>query len=105
MVQETTSLTREAQRLEKAAEVLKTIAHPVRLEVLNLLELYKELTVSGIQEHLSVSIEQSMLSHHLIKMKDKGVLLSQKSGVSVVYRLAEPNITKIFSCMEMCSIF
>ncbi len=105
MAQETTSLIREVQRLEKAAEVLKTIAHPVRLEVLNLLELYKELTVSGIQERLSVPIEQSMLSHHLIKMKDKGVLLSQKNGVSVAYRLAEPNITKIFSCMEMCSIF
>lgn len=105
MTQETTTLLREAQRLEKAAEILKTIAHPVRLEVLNLLELYKELTVSAIQEKLSVSIEQSMLSHHLIKMKDKGVLASSKSGVSVVYRLAEPNITRIFTCMESCSIF
>lgn len=105
MLQETTSLTRDALRLEKAADILKTIAHPVRLEVINLLDLYKELTVSGIQERLSVSIEQSMLSHHLIKMKDKGVLQSQKSGVSVVYRLAEPNIIRIFSCMETCSIF
>lgn len=101
----TVTLLREAQRLEKAAEILKTIAHPVRLEVLNILETYTELSVSEIQEKLSVSIEQSMLSHHLIKMKDKGILTSQKNGVSVVYRLAEPNITKIFVCMESCSIF
>ncbi|HRK60158.1 MAG TPA: metalloregulator ArsR/SmtB family transcription factor, partial [Candidatus Kapabacteria bacterium] len=92
MTTATVPLIREAQRLEKAAEILKTIAHPVRLEVLNMLETYRELSVSDIQEKLSITIEQSMLSHHLIKMKDKGILTSQKNGVSVVYRLAEPNI-------------
>ena len=79
MTTATVPLIREAQRLAKAAEILKTIAHPVRLEVLNILETYRELSVSDIQEKLSVTIEQSMLSHHLIKMKDKGILASQKT--------------------------
>ncbi len=99
------TLLREAQRLEKAADILKTIAHPVRLEILDILEIYGELGVSEIQEKLSVSIEQSMLSHHLIKMKDKGILTSSKKGVSVVYRLVDTNITRIFVCMEGCSLF
>lgn len=104
---ETTQITllREVQRLEKAAEILKTIAHPVRLEILDILEVYGELSVSEIQEKLSVNIEQSLLSHHLIKMKDKGILASSKKGASVEYRLVDPNITRIFVCMEGCSLF
>lgn len=99
------SLLRDAQRLEKAADILKTIAHPVRLEMLDILEVFGELPVSEIQSRLSVGVEQPMVSHHLIKMKDKGILLSSKKGVSVSYRLADPNITRIFTCMEDCSLF
>ncbi len=92
----------DVKTLNKVADILKTIAHPVRLSILEALEGNPELTVSSLIEH--TGIEQSLLSHHLIKMKDKGVLKSQKEGKNVIYSLEDPHILSIFECMEKCSI-
>jgi ArsR family transcriptional regulator len=91
-------------KLIKIAEVLKTIGHPVRIEILSLLESHERLTVNEIQEKISVEIEQSMLSHHLIKMKDKGVLKCEKEGLYVFYSLKEPNISGLLDCMSNCKL-
>lgn len=93
-----------AGKLAKIAEVLKTIGHPVRIEILSLLESNERMTVNDIQEKISSDIEQSMLSHHLIKMKDKGVLKCEKEGLYVYYSLKEPNITGLLDCMSNCKL-
>ncbi|MEM6805333.1 MAG: metalloregulator ArsR/SmtB family transcription factor [Bacteroidota bacterium] len=86
--------------LERMAEVLKTIAHPVRLDILELLEVEKALTVSDIQEKLGQEVATSMLSHHLIKMKDKGILTSEKKGKYIFYQIKDRHILQIFDCMQ-----
>ena len=91
------------QKLSKVAEILKAISHPVRLEILEILEVHESLTVSEIREILAPEVEQSMLSHHLIKMKDKGILHSTKNGKYISYQITEPHILNIFDCMENCN--
>ena len=54
------------EKLERVAKILKTISHPVRLEILEVLEMEEPLTVSTIRERIKTEVEQSMLSHHLI---------------------------------------
>lgn len=90
-----------AEKLERVAEVLKTIAHPVRLSILEVLQIHDRLTVSELKE--KTNTEQSLLSHHLIKMKDKGVLKANREGKNIFYELADKHITNIFDCMENCS--
>jgi ArsR family transcriptional regulator len=90
------------EKLEKMAEVLKTIAHPVRLEIIEILEEYNTLSVTEIQQKLN--IEQSLLSHHLTKMKDKGILSSQRDGKNLYYSISLKNIETIFDCMGQCKI-
>lgn len=92
------------ERLLRIADVLKTIGHPVRLEVLRVLEAEEPLSVGEIQERIKLETEQSLLSHHLIKMKDKGVLLCEKRGMNVYYRMKDRHILNMFDCMENCSI-
>ena len=58
-----------AEQVIRVAEILKTIGHPVRLEILEALEEKEPLSVSEIQEKINLVTEQSLLSHHLIKMK------------------------------------
>jgi len=89
------------EKLERVAEVLKTIAHPVRLSILEVLQNYGRLTVSDLKE--KTQTEQSLLSHHLIKMKDKGVLKANRQGKNIYYELADTQVTKIFDCMENCN--
>ena len=40
------------------------------------------------------------MSHHLTKMKDNGVLTSQKQGKQVFYSIANRNLMNIFNCLE-----
>ncbi len=91
------------EHLETVAHILKTISHPVRLQVLEILEEEEPLTVSVIREKLTIKVEQSMLSHHLIKMKENGILKSTKEGKHIFYRIHDRQILKIFDCMENCN--
>ncbi|MEZ5009356.1 MAG: metalloregulator ArsR/SmtB family transcription factor [Chitinophagales bacterium] len=91
-------------KIQKIAEVLKTIGHPLRLKILEILEQEEPLCVSDIKERLPITAEQSLLSHHLIKMKDKGVLNSEKRGMHVYYSIHDRQILNIFNCLENCSI-
>ena len=93
-----------SKQINKVAEILKTIGHPVRLMILEALEIKEPLTVTEIQEKLNSGTEQSLLSHHLIKMKDRGILKCDKQGMNVLYSLEDRNILKIFKCMESCRL-
>lgn len=92
------------EKLEHVAHILKTIAHPVRLEVLTVLEKQEPLSVSDILSEIDMEVEQSLLSHHLVKMKDRGLLKSVKVGKYIKYSLIDRNVLTIFDCMENCSL-
>ena len=63
------------EKLEIAAGMLKSLAHPMRIAILNLLEGGKEMTVTEIHELLGM--EQAAASHHLGILKGKGTLFTQ----------------------------
>jgi Predicted transcriptional regulators len=88
------------EQLENAANMLKAIAHPVRIAILNYLEDGKKLTVTEIYEMLN--IEQSTTSHHLGILKDKGVLASKREGKNTYYFLKHNNLANIIDCVSKC---
>lgn len=79
-----------------AAEVLKAVAHPIRLQVVELLEA-GEMCVGRISEALHE--KQAITSQQLNIMKDKGILASRREGTKVFYRLENQNITQVLSCI------
>ncbi len=87
-------------QLEKAANMLKAIAHPMRIAILSYLEEGKKLTVTEIHELLN--IEQSTTSHHLGILKDKGVLSSKRDGKNTYYFLKHSNLRQIVECVSEC---
>ncbi len=93
----------EQEKLEKTAYVLKCLAHPMRLGIIDLLEQHDRLSVSQLQEVLQ--IEQSLLSHHLSNMRDKGILNTQRQGKNVLYFLSDASITSIITCIQGCKAF
>ena len=88
------------ENLEKAAIMLKAIAHPLRLSIVGALEDGKKLTVSEI--HKQLGIEQSTASHHLGILKDRGVLSSKRDGKNTWYYLKHDNLKTILSCVSSC---
>lgn len=100
MVAEANDIKINKEKYEKAAYILKAVAHPTRLAIIQLLEIQDNLTVNEICETLEC--EQSLISHHLINMKLRGILKSQKDGLNVYYSLKQREITKLLSCIENC---
>lgn len=88
-------------QLEKASNMLKAIAHPLRIAILNHLDNGKKLTVTEIHELLN--IEQSTTSHHLGILKDKGVLASHREGKNTYYYLKHDNLASIVDCVSKCA--
>lgn len=91
-------------KLQRVAKILKTIAHPVKLEILEVLEAEEPLDVSTICSRIDSVCEISMMSHHLSKMKDNGIVSSEKRGKQVFYRIADRQLLSIFDCMENCKM-
>jgi len=89
------------EQLEKAANMLKAIAHPVRISILNLLEEGAKLTVSEI--HTRLNIEQSTTSHHLGILKDKDILSSKRDGKNTYYFLKYDQLSRVIECISECS--
>ncbi len=81
---------------EQVAEVLKAVAHPVRLQIIELLET-KEMCVGDIVEALGG--KQAITSQQLNMMKDKGVLECRRDGTKVFYRIENKNVIKLLHCM------
>ncbi len=90
----------EAEKLERIAYILKTVAHPIRLGIVHILEQHPELSVSEICRILGS--EQSLTSHHLQNMRLKGILASKRKGRSILYSLKERDISLIIECLENC---
>lgn len=88
------------ERLENVANMLKAIAHPMRIAILDMLDNGKRMTVSEI--HQQLGIEQATASHHLGILKDKGVLSSKRDGKNTYYYIKHENFSKMLECVSGC---
>ena len=92
----------ESDKIEKAASMLKVLAHPKRLAIIDLLGKEDKLTVTEIYQYLN--LPQAIASQHLITLKDKGVLTSSKVGTKIFYSLSVPKLTDVIDCLEECCL-
>jgi len=88
------------ESLEKASAMLKAIAHPVRISIVGALEDGKKMTVTEI--HKLLGIEQAAASHHLVILKDRGVLASKREGKNTWYFLKHENLKTVLACIGNC---
>lgn len=74
------------------AEVLKALAHPTRLAILEIL-LDGERCVCELMGELEQ--EQAIVSKHLRVLKSAGLLVSRKEGMKIYYALSCPTVAKL----------
>ena len=83
--------------LTARAKVLKAMAHPTRLFIIEELE-KGERCVCDLTEQVGVDV--STVSKHLSVLKQAGVVLDDKRGNQVCYSLRVPCILNFFGCVE-----
>jgi DNA-binding transcriptional ArsR family regulator len=87
----------ELEALGEAAECLRTLAHPHRLRMVQML-LQGDFSVGELAE--ACGLPSAMTSEHLRLMQRCGFLTSEKDGRQVFYRVAELHLKKIMGCIE-----
>ncbi len=83
--------------LGQAAECLKTLAHPHRLRMVQML-LRGRYTVGELAE--ACEIPSHMASEHLRLMQRCGLLTNEKEGRKAYYQITEPHLENIMTCIE-----
>jgi len=89
------------EEVERAANMIKAISHPMRLAILGHLGESNQLSVTEI--HNLLKIEQSTASHHLGILKDKGILSSVRRGKNTLYYLKRKNLSTLVRCISECA--
>ncbi|TWT50033.1 putative HTH-type transcriptional regulator/MT0088 [Thalassoglobus neptunius] len=85
------------QAFQEAAECLKTLAHPVRLRMVQLL-LHGRYTVGELASDCEVP--DNVASEHLRLMQRCGFFTSEREGRRVYYQIAEPHLENLMNCVE-----
>ena len=88
---------RTSARFEARATIIKAVAHPTRLFIVE--ELSRgERCVRELTE--MVGADTSTVSKHLLLLKTAGIVKDDKRGTQVFYRLALPCVLRFLDCVE-----
>lgn len=87
----------DLESLGGAAECLRTLAHPHRLRMVQML-LCREYTVGELAE--ACGIRSHVASDHLRRMRDRGLFACRREGRYTYYRVRESALAGIMHCVE-----
>lgn len=84
-------------RFEERARVIKAMAHPSRLFIIEELS-KKERCVRELTDMIGSDV--STVSKHLSVLREAGIVTDEKRGLQVYYSLKMPCILNFFGCVE-----
>lgn len=85
------------EMLRRHADCLKVLAHPHRLRIIDILS-DRRITVTDLAGELD--IPRNATSQHLKLMQAHGLLLREREGKTVFYRVADANALVILDCIR-----
>lgn len=95
--QETNMNPKAKQQFTARANILKALAHPTRLFIVDALQ-KKVHSVRKLTDMIGADI--STVSKHLTVLKNAGLVYDEKIGSTVFYRLRVPCVLEFMSCIE-----
>lgn len=85
------------EKYNETAEMLKTIAHPVRLCIINGLLNKGECNVSYMQNCLGAP--QSTISQHLQKLRMAGIIEGRRNGLEIHYKVCNDRVEALMKAL------
>lgn len=82
------------------AEVLKAVAHPLRIRIVAILCLGEE-HVTSLADRVGAS--QAIVSQQLRILRSHGLVAASRQGGFARYRIVEQNLRGLVRCMEHCA--
>lgn len=75
----------DSDKLQHAAEIMRAIAHPLRLRMLEFIDCNTSIHVNAIYN--SLKIEQSIASQHLRILRHAGIVHTKREGKFILYSI------------------
>ncbi|MGB5824535.1 MAG: metalloregulator ArsR/SmtB family transcription factor [Proteocatella sp.] len=85
------------KELEEMSEILKALAHPVRLCIARGLIENGRCNVSHMQSCLEMP--QSTVSQHIQKLKASGIIIGERTGLEINYEVKDEKIKKLIKAI------
>lgn len=82
---------------EDKAELLKALAHPVRLCIIN--TLYHNGSSNVTDMHNCLNQPQSTISQHIAKLKSVGIIVGKRQGTEIIYSLKNEQVRDIIKIL------
>jgi len=90
-------MNKDFQQYTEIAELLKALAHPVRICIIRGLMNKGSCNVSYMQGCLN--LPQSTISQHLQKLKALGIIKGERNGLQINYKICDETIINIVNAM------
>lgn len=87
----------EVQSYDAQAQLLKVLAHPARLAILNILR-DGEHCVCHMEAYLG--LRQAYISQQLMVLREAGIIQDRRDGWNVFYRVIDPRVFAVLSTVE-----
>lgn len=87
----------EPNELERVSEVLRALAHPVRLQIVHQLVKKTSLNVTELQHYLDMP--QSTVSQHLGRLKLHKIVACERKGLEVFYRVDDEKVKQTLNIL------
>ncbi len=79
--------------LQISAEILRALAHPLRMNILEFIDKHKTINVNKIYNTLK--LEQSITSQHLRILRTAGVVDTRRDGKFIYYTINYPRVAQV----------
>lgn len=86
-------LTQVFDEIRAGAELLKALAHPIRLCIVR--GLLESGACNVTTMHSCLDVPQSTVSQHLAKLRDLGIIEGERHGLEVFYKVVSPEATRV----------
>lgn len=73
----------DSDKLDFSSELLRALAHPLRMKLLDFIDKNPAINVNKI--YSTLKLEQSITSQHLRVLRDAGLVIAQRSGKFIHY--------------------
>ena len=86
------------ERLDNSTDILRALAHPLRIKILSFIDQNDEINVNKIYNTLD--LEQSITSQHLSVLRNADVVQTNREGKFVQYSIDYTNVDRAVQAIK-----
>ena len=97
-----TELSIDNQKLQLSSEILRALAHPLRIKILEFIDQHDTINVNKIYNNLK--LEQSITSQHLRILRQAGIVYTKREGKFIYYKINYPRVYNVTKAVGRFSV-